>query len=86
MTQGDFYGSEKSCVMPTATSVAIELVSKDASVKVIKKSLELQDGEVIDASFMNVAELRSYFEREIIDAKNSDMLLSLVSSAIKRFS
>ena len=72
--------------MPTATSVAIELVSKDASVKVLKKSLELQDGEVIDASFMNVAELRSYFEREIIDAKNSDMLLSLVSSAIKRFS
>jgi len=78
MTKGDFYDNEKSCFMPVATSVAIELVNADdGSVNVLKDSVQLQEGELIDASFMNVEELCKFFEREITEAKESDLLLSL---------
>ena len=77
MDKGDFFDNEKSCVMPTATSVAIELVGEDGSVNVLKESVQLQEGELIDASFMNVEELRNYFEREISESNDSNLLLSL---------
>jgi len=37
----------------------------------------LEEGEVIDASFMNVTELCEFMEREIQDAMDSEILLSL---------
>jgi len=77
MSKGDFYDNEKSCVIPVATSVAIELVDEDGTVNVLKESVLLQEGELIDTSFMNVEELRNFFEREISEAKDSDLLLSL---------
>lgn len=39
---------------------------------------KLQPGEVIDASTMSVEDLCEFYEREINDAKESDILLSLV--------
>lgn len=78
MTKGDFYDNEKSCVIPVATSVAIELVQQDdGKVNLLKDSVQLQDNELIDASFMNVHELRKFFEREITEAKDADLLFSL---------
>jgi isocitrate dehydrogenase len=77
MTKGDFYGSEQSYIMPAAGSVKIELKGKDGSVKVLKDGLKLQAGEVIDASAMNVAELKAFINREIADAQKENMLLSL---------
>lgn len=41
--------------------------------------IKLQAGEVIDASSMSVEELCSFYEREISDAKENDIMLSLVS-------
>lgn len=77
MTQGDFYGSEQSYVMPAAGSVKIELVAADNTVTTLKEKVALQEKEVIDASCMSVRELRAYFEREIQDAYDSGVLLSL---------
>lgn len=39
--------------------------------------VQLQAGEVIDAAVMSVDELRSFYEREITDAKENDIMLSL---------
>ena len=50
MSDGDFYGSEKSHIMPKAGSVKITLHCADGTTKVMKESLALQEGEVIDAS------------------------------------
>ncbi len=73
----DFYGSEKSVTMPAAGSVKIEFVGKDGSTQVLKDSLKLQAGEVIDSSTMNVKALREFYAKEIEDAKSKDMLFSL---------
>ena len=77
MSDGDFYGSEQSHVMQEADSVRIEHVSDEGKIKILKDGLELLAGEVIDSSRMSCKALRSFFEREIEDARNQSMLLSL---------
>ena len=59
-----------------AGSVAIEFHSGAGS-KVLKEGLDLQAGEVIDASFMSKRALYAYLEKEIADARESDIMLSL---------
>ena len=77
MSDGDFYGSEQSHVMQEADSVRIEHVSDEGQIEILKDGLELLAGEVIDSSRMSCKALRSFFEREIEDARNQSMLLSL---------
>jgi len=77
MTGGDFYGSEKSVTVKKATSIRIEFVAGDGKTTVLKKKLDLLEGEVIDATVMNVRALRKFYEEQIEDAKKSGVLLSL---------
>ncbi|KAL7552262.1 hypothetical protein ACHAWF_015494 [Thalassiosira exigua] len=72
MDKGDFFSSEQSATMEDATDVA-----PDGTVTVLKESTQLQAGEVIDASTMSVEELCAFYDREIADAKENDILLSL---------
>jgi isocitrate dehydrogenase len=77
MSSGDFYGSEKSTTVKKATDVRIEFVAGDGNVTVLKKKLDLQEEEVIDASVMNVRALRKFYAEQIEDAKREGILLSL---------
>lgn len=77
MQTGDFYESEKSTVMNEATDVMIEFTSKSGETRIMKESVVLEKGEVIDAAFMNAEELCKFFEEEMEDAKESDVMLSL---------
>ncbi|MFT5749932.1 MAG: isocitrate dehydrogenase, partial [Ancylomarina sp.] len=77
MTEGDFYGSEKSVVMPKTTDVRIEYVDGDGAVTVLKEKQALLEGEVIDTSVMNVKALRAFYAKEITSAKEEGLLWSL---------
>ena len=77
MTSGDFYGSEKSVTVKKPTSIRIEFVAGDGKTTVLKKKLDLLEGEVLDATVMNVRALRKFYEEQIDDAKKSGVLLSL---------
>jgi isocitrate dehydrogenase len=77
MTEGDFYGSEKSVVMPKAGALKIELIKADGSTQVLKEKTTVLAGEVIDASVMSVKALREFYAQEIAKAKAEDILLSL---------
>ncbi|RIZ56805.1 NADP-dependent isocitrate dehydrogenase [Vibrio sp. PID23_8] len=77
MTDHDFFGSEKSTTVSGATDVKIEFVAADGSVKQLKAAFPLQDKEVIDCSVMNKEALVAFFEKEIEEAKQQDVLLSL---------
>jgi isocitrate dehydrogenase len=81
MTKGDFYGSEKSTTVPEATDVVVELLGNDGSMTVLKASTPLEADEVIDASCMNVKKLCAFYEQEISEAKETELLLSLVRHA-----
>lgn len=76
MSGGDFYGSEKSCTISSATSVDI-VFEGDSGTQVLKKGIALEAAEVIDASVMNFEQLKSFLEAEIEDAKAQDVLLSV---------
>jgi len=77
MNGGDFYGSEKSTTMKKAANVRIEFVAADGKTTVLKKKLELLEGEVVDATVMNVRALRKFYEEQIEEARKSGVLLSL---------
>ena len=50
MSDGDFFSSEQSYIMPKAGSVTITLHQADGTTKVLKEGHPLMAGEVIDAS------------------------------------
>lgn len=77
MTKGDFYGSEKSVTVQSPTKIKIELVNKEGQTTELKKAFALQAGEIIDASVLSKNALCEYLAREIDDAKNQGVLLSL---------
>merc|ERR1719343_509922 len=63
--------------MKSDDTVKIEHVSANGEVKVLKESLKLLAGEVLDASCMSAKKLEEFFIREIEEAKSMDVLLSL---------
>lgn len=77
MPNGDFYGSEKSVVVPAATDVKIELIENNGSTQVLKEKTSLKAGEIIDASVMSQKALRTYIAKEIEEAKAKNLLLSV---------
>lgn len=77
MSKGDFYGSEKSITMKRPSSVRIEIHRKDGAITVLKDKLSLQEGEVIDAAVLSVAELKKFLKEQKEDAKKTGVLFSL---------
>jgi isocitrate dehydrogenase len=78
MTNGDFYATEQSVAVDVATDVSIVLEPDGGRVPIVlKESVALQAGEVIDASFMSIKALQDFYEQEIDEAKESEILLSL---------
>lgn len=76
MTDGDFYGSEKSVTIAEDSQFKIEFVAKDGSVKTLKTLAKLKAGEIIDSSVMNLAKLKTFVAGAIAEAKQSGVLLS----------
>lgn len=77
MTEKDFYGSEKSMTLDKPCDVRIEFIDTEGNSKILKEKLTLLEGEVIDASVMNVSALRKFYAEQIEEAKKDDILFSL---------
>lgn len=77
MSQGDFYGSEKSLTLTVPTVVSIELNGTDGKVEVLKSDLKLAAGEVIDASTLSISALKAFLKKAKADAKAHGVLFSL---------
>ena len=77
MDANDFFSSERSVTLGAACDVRIEFVAGDGTATVLKPSVPLEAGEVIDAAVMNVAALRDFFARTIDVVKAEGTLLSL---------
>ena len=77
MSSGDYYGSEISTTVASATNARIELVGADGAVSVLKAKTPLQAGEIIDAAVMSRKALRAFFAEQIEAAKKEGLLFSL---------
>ena len=76
MVQGDFRSTEQSEVIAEAGSLRIELVS-DGGTTVLRQSVPVLAGEVVDASVMHVAALREFLMSQIARAKSEGVLFSV---------
>lgn len=77
MSHGDFKSNEKSLTLSNADEVRIELVGTDGNTTVLKDKLALLKGEVIDATVMSKKALVEFLTKEIADAREKGILLSL---------
>src|SRR3954452_4488509 len=77
MSNKDFFGSEKSVTVSSATEARIEFVDSAGTVKVLKQRIPLTEGEVVDCAVMNVTALRRFYVEQIAAAKADNALFSL---------
>ncbi len=77
MSSGDFRSNEQSVTIEGATNARIEHVAEDGSVMVLKQNIPLQEGEIIDGTFMSKAALVDFLDTQVADAKESGVLFSL---------
>ncbi|MDF9816971.1 NADP-dependent isocitrate dehydrogenase [Streptomyces sp. SPB162] len=77
MTADDFRSTEKSVVVAEDGTLRIELVGDDGSTTVLRESVPVLAGEVVDASVMRVAALREFFTAQVARAKAEGVLFSV---------
>ncbi len=76
MTAGDFRSSETSAVIEHAGSLKIALVAADGSTTILRESVPVLAGEVVDATAMHVAALQTFLTAQIARAKAEGVLFS----------
>ena len=76
MKEGDFFDNEKAVLIESPTTAKI--IFKDSSgEKVLKEGLKLEQNEILDATFMDVAKLSAFYEEQIANCKRDNILFSL---------
>jgi isocitrate dehydrogenase len=77
MGEGDFRSTERSVTVADADDVRIELAADDGEVTVLRQSVPLLAGEVIDAAVMRRAALRAFLAEQMADAREKGVLFSV---------
>ncbi len=76
MSGDDFRHNEQSVVIDQAGSLRVELVT-DAGTQVLKESIPVEAGEVVDSTFMSTSALQDFLREQIARAKADDVLFSI---------
>ena len=77
MSDGDFFGSEKSYTCHNDCTVDIILKTKNGDEITLKENISLIKGEVIDSATLNMEKLGLFFKNQILKAKDENLLFSL---------
>ncbi len=78
MTSGDFRSNEQSVVIEKEGTLRIELEPADGGdVEVLKESVPVEAGEVVDGTFMDTAALQEFLREQIARAKAEGVLFSI---------
>ncbi len=77
MTADDFRSNEKSVVVEHDGTLRIELAGDDGTTTVLRESVPVLAGEVVDATAMRVAALREFLTEQIARAKSEGVLFSV---------
>ena len=77
MEANDFAHNENSVTLNDATTIKIVHTDSDGTTTILKDSLALLKGEIIDATVLSKKNLLNFFEEQIADAKANNVLFSL---------
>ena len=73
----DFFANEKSVVMAEGDTLSIRHTAADGTVTVLKESLPVLAGEVIDGTFLSASALDAFLAETVAQAQAEDVLYSL---------
>ena len=76
MTADDFRHSEKSVILPADDVLRIELHKADGTVEVLRESIPVLAGEVVDGTVMRAAALDEFLAEQVARAKAEGVLFS----------
>ncbi|GGM13535.1 NADP-dependent isocitrate dehydrogenase [Promicromonospora citrea] len=77
MGHDDFFSNEKSVIVEADDTLRIEHVAADGTVTVLKESLPVLAGEVVDGTFLDAAALDAFLAESIERAKAEGVLFSV---------
>jgi isocitrate dehydrogenase len=77
MKHGDFYHGEKSMTLDRARKVKMVLETNRGDTVVLKPEVSLDDGDIIDSMFMSKNALCDFYEAEMQDAYETEVMFSL---------
>ena len=77
MGEDDFRSNEKSVVIPEDGSLTIQHVAADGTVTVLKESVKVLAGEVVDATYLSAAALDAFLRDQVARAKAEGVLFSV---------
>jgi isocitrate dehydrogenase len=79
MTESDFYSNEKSATIDASQTgdSKIIFIADDGTVNVLKDNIHLEEGTIVDATFMDSEALRVFLKTQISEAKKQNLLFSV---------
>ncbi len=77
MTSGDFRSNERSVTITGGGSLRIEHVGSDGTTTVLKESVLVNHGDIVDATYMSRSALVEFLHEQVADAKARDVLFSI---------
>jgi isocitrate dehydrogenase len=77
MSEGDFRHNEKSLTIDKAGYVQIMHTASDGTKTVLKESVPVLEGEIIDATLMRKEALLAFLKEQVKDANEKEVLFSL---------
>ena len=77
MGADDFRSNEKSVTFAAPDDLRVELVGTDGTVTVLKESIPVLAGEIVDATFLSAKALDAFLIEQMADAKAQEVLFSI---------
>jgi len=77
MRAGDFFAHEQSVTVDAPTTIRIEHVGADGSVRILREGIALTAGEILDSTFMSASALQAFWTESFAAAKRDQLLLSV---------
>lgn len=77
MGHDDFFSNERSVIIEADDTLRIEHVAADGTVTVLKESLKVLAGEVVDGTYLDAAALDAFLQESIERAKAEGILFSV---------
>jgi isocitrate dehydrogenase len=77
MSDGDFRSTERSVTLDKDDELRIEYVAADGTATVLKGSIGVLEGEIVDGAVMRARALDAFLQEQIADTKDQGLLFSL---------
>ena len=77
MSEGDFYSSEQSVLVEKSGSFRIEFLDKEKKSRIFRDDIATDEGDIVDSAVMSCRSLRQFLADEMLQAKESGVLLSI---------